>query len=136
MKFRLIIFFVVVYLLYLVASYYIVKNKEFESSRNVYDFYLSTLNWKVLDKYIDTNEHMGENLIVTPLGKDSAFLFMPSSYRLSYTLYHNIGIGDTLKKNEKSLLISIIKKDSTIHIDTDTAFIKIMDKKYHLEGRY
>jgi len=123
MKLRVIVFFVVINLLFFAISYYLNKNKEFEALKGHYDFYRSGLKWRILDKYIDTNEHMGRNLIVTPLTKDSQFMFMPSSNRLSYTLFDQIEIGDTIYKRNNSLTITITNGYKKIVVESDTAFI-------------
>ncbi|MCC7298015.1 MAG: hypothetical protein IT244_06740 [Bacteroidia bacterium] len=114
-----------------IINYLIVQNQNKKSEKAVYNFYHSSLHWMVVDKYIDTNEHMGRNLTVTPLDKDSPFLFMTSNNRLSYTLYNQIGIGDTLRKNSNSLTVTISNGYKHIIVESDTSFITIeFLKKY------
>lgn len=91
---------------------------------------MSPINWKVLDKYIDTNEHMGRTLNLTPISKDSQFRFIPSGLRLSPFFYDNLEVGDTILKNERSLLILIKngKKHELIQNDTSHLTIEFLSR--------
>ncbi|MBL7811111.1 MAG: hypothetical protein JNL57_02720 [Bacteroidetes bacterium] len=97
----------------------ILQNKKNRYERT--DFYLFPLEWVVVGKYVDTNQHMNHTLDIKLASKDSSFQFTVSGLFPS-SFWKSIDISDTLEKNKNSLLIRIKNGTKQRFVECDSHY--------------
>lgn len=85
-------------------------------------FYSDSIQFVVIRKYIDTEEHMSHILEIRDVHSGVVKNFMPSSLILSTLVYDSSTVGDTLSKRTNSFDVVITKGKRKIIIESNPPF--------------
>lgn len=119
---KYIVFFLSIFLLLIIGLIYKNRTDEKIASQKLMKFYTSAIYWEVLNKYVDTEEHMSHLIRVKTIDTDSQFIFIPSGYRLPSSFYNIIQTGDTIAKDKNNLSILIRNGRRSRYIQGDSWF--------------